>query len=69
MDLFHFCAGEVLESDKNTQNIMYTCHTLVFLFLRLHAVHGKNWVTIGRLLGRSTMSVIRKYLNLPVIKG
>lgn len=48
---------------------MYTCHTLVLLFLRLYAVHGKDWVTIGRLLGRSPMSVIRKYYSLPVIKG
>lgn len=32
-------------------------------------MHGKDWVTIGRLLGRSPMSVILKYYSLPVIKG
>ncbi|CAH3029920.1 unnamed protein product [Porites evermanni] len=36
---------------------------------RLHTVHGADWVTIGQLLGRSRMSVNRKYSKLPTTEG
>ena len=37
--------------------------TLYFTF-RLHAIHGKDWYTIGQLLGRSRLSVSHKFFNL-----
>lgn len=36
---------------------------------RLYAIHGRDWVTIGALLGRSRMSVNRKHSKLPATKG
>jgi len=36
---------------------------------RLHGVHGTDWVTIGQLMGRSRMSVNRKFSTLPATKG
>ncbi|XP_068730756.1 cyclin-D-binding Myb-like transcription factor 1 [Montipora capricornis] len=31
---------------------------------RLHAVHGRDWCTVGPLMGRSRLSVCRKFLKL-----
>ena len=53
------------------QNEYCCCYDILcmYFFFRLHGVHGTDWVTIGQLMGRSRMSVNRKFSTLPATKG